>query len=228
MPRLALGRSLLAVSLGSLALGILAGPRPAAAQPAGNVTLDPFRPAIDSRGYLTVNASQVLGDREVSFGLGSLDWGHQLLRLDAQGSSYSIDNVVTATLIAAIGLSAGPAELEFGASLPLAILSGNRGPGIPGDPSTPNSGRTFGVDGQGMGNAGLHLKTRLHGARHGARFGLGVIASVYLPTPAKDRFLGESQVVPQLIGVVDKELGREGRLRISVNGGVRLRSATTF
>src|SRR5262245_26791115 len=125
MPRLAVGRSLLAVSLGSLAglaPGILVGTRPAAAQPAGNVTLDPFRPAIDSRGYLTVNASQVLGDREVSFGLGALDWGHQLLRLDADGRSYSIDNVVTATLIAAMGLHAGPAELEFGASLPLAIL----------------------------------------------------------------------------------------------------------
>ena len=45
---------------------------------------------------------------------------------------------------------------------------------------------------------------------------------------AKDRFLGETQVVPQLIGVVDKELGRERRLRISLNGGIRLRNTTTF
>ena len=33
-----------------------------------------FRPAIDSRGYLTINASQVLGHKELSFGLGSLDY----------------------------------------------------------------------------------------------------------------------------------------------------------
>src|SRR5262245_17310399 len=99
MPRLAGGRSLLVALIVTLWVAT------ARAQPAGNVTLDPFRPAIDSRGYLTVNASQVLGHRELSFGLGSLDWGHQLLRLDANGNSYSIDNMVTATLIAAIGLS---------------------------------------------------------------------------------------------------------------------------
>ncbi|HEY0993276.1 MAG TPA: hypothetical protein VGD80_39760, partial [Kofleriaceae bacterium] len=193
------------------------------------MTLNPFRPAIDSRGYLTVNASQVLGDRELSFGLGSLDWGHQLLRLDANGNSYSIDNMVTATLIAAIGLHVGPAELELGASAPLAIMNGNRGPAIPRDPGTPNSGRTFGVDGQGLGNVGLHLKTRLLSTSRGPRLGVGAIASVYLPTiGAKDRFLGESKLVPQLIGVVDKEIGRERRLRVSLNGGIRLRETTTF
>src|SRR6185436_16210246 len=202
---------------------------PASAEPAGNIDLNAFRPAMDSRGYLTVNASQVLGDRELSFGLGSLDWGHQLLRLDANGNSYSIDNMVTATLIAAIGLHAGPAELELGASVPLTIMNGNRGPAIPRDPGTPNSGRTFGVDGQGLGNVGLHLKTRLLNTSRGARIGVGVIASVYLPTiDAKDRFLGENQLVPQLIGVVDKELGRESRLRLSLNGGIRLRGTTTF
>jgi len=82
MPRLAIGRSSLVV--------LLSVASRAAAQPAGNVTLDAFRPAIDSRGYLTVNASQILGDRELSFGLGSLDWGHGLLKLDANGNSYSI------------------------------------------------------------------------------------------------------------------------------------------
>src|SRR4051794_14692833 len=99
MPRLAIGCALSAVL--SLASSV------ASAQPAGNVTLDPFRPAIDSRGYLTVNASQVLGDKQLSFGLGSLDWGHHLLRLDGDGKSYSIDDMVTATLIAAIGLRLG-------------------------------------------------------------------------------------------------------------------------
>ena len=221
MPRLAIGRSL------SIVLLFVASR--AVAQPAGNVTLDPFRPAIDSRGYLTVNASQVLGDGELSFGLGSLDWGHHLLKLDANGNSYSIDNMITATLIAAVGLHLGPAELELGASVPLRIMSGNRGPGTLGDPSIPNSDRTFGVDGQGLGNIGLHLKTRLLRTSRGPHVGLGVIASVYLPTIApKDRFLGETQLVPQLMGVLDKEFGREQRLRISLNGGIRLRSTTTF
>jgi len=215
MPRLALG------SLAFCLLAVLASR--AAAQPAGNVTLDAFRPAIDARGYLTVNASEVLGDGELSFGLGSLDWGHRLLVLDGAGNSYSIDDMVTATLVGAFGVRLGPAAFELGASLPLRIMSGSRGPASPGDPATPNDDRRFAVDGQGLGNVGLHLKARVVRARG---VGLGVIASAYLPTSTpKDRFLGETHVVPQLIGVVDAE---RGRLRVALNAGLRLRRTTTF
>ena len=164
-------------------------------------------------------------DGELSFGLGSLDWGHHLLSLDAGGKSYSIDDMITATLIAAVGLSAGPAELELGGSLPLTIMSGTRGPGMVGGAG----GNPFAVDGQGVGNIGLHLKARLASTSRGPHIGLAAIASLYLPTIApRDRFLGEDQWVPQLVGVVDKELGRERRLRLSFNGGIRLRRTTTF
>jgi outer membrane protein OmpA-like peptidoglycan-associated protein len=229
MPRLAIGRSLSitperVLGLASLVFAALGAGR-ATAQPAGNLTLDPFRPAIDSRGYLTVNASQVLGDHELSFGLGSLDWGHHLLELDADGKSYSIDDMITATLIAALGLHVGPAELEVGASLPLAIMSGTRGPGTAGGAG----GGPFVVDGQGIGSAGLHVKARLLSTSRGPRIGVAAIASVYLPSAApRDRFLGEDQIVPQLVGVVDREFGRERRLRLSLNAGIRLRRTTTF
>ena len=36
----------------------------ARAQVGGNIDLNAFRPAMDSRGYITVNASQVLGHTE--------------------------------------------------------------------------------------------------------------------------------------------------------------------
>jgi len=78
--------------------------------------------------------------------------GNGLLRLDAGGNSYSEkyrQHDHHATLIAAYGLHLGRAELEFGASLPLAIMNGNRGPGIPATPGT-NDGKTFGLDGQGL------------------------------------------------------------------------------
>src|SRR6478609_3721697 len=116
---------------------ILALASPVMAQPAGNIPLDTFRPAMDSRGYITVNASQVLGDREVSFGLGALDWGHHLLSLGSDSCSampnggpacYSVDNILTATLIGAFGVHAGPAELEFGISMPFVIMDGHRFP----------------------------------------------------------------------------------------------------
>src|SRR5688572_10073557 len=83
-------------------LGAALAAAPAHAQTAGSIDLGVFRPAIDSRGYLTINASQVLGHNELSFGLGSLDWGYKLLSFEGpMDTTYSIDNMFTATLIAA-------------------------------------------------------------------------------------------------------------------------------
>jgi OmpA-OmpF porin, OOP family len=203
----------------------------AGAEPAGNIDLNAFRPAMDSRGYLTVNASQVLGHKELSFGLGALDWGYGLLKLDGNGNTYSIDHIISATLITAFGVHAGPAELEFGASLPFLIMSGDRGPD--------REGLQFKVDGQGIGNLGLHFKTRFLKTSRRPNLGLGVMASVYLPTTSPtDRFLGEAKgamgasadgkVVPQVMGILDKEFGRTGALRVSLNGGIRIRGTETF
>ena len=189
----------------------------AAAQSAGNLTLDTFRPAIDSRGYLTINASQTLGDREVSFGMGALDWGHHLLSLQNGANTYAIDNMISATLIAAVGLHVGPAELEFGASVPFRIMAGDRAPDT--------VAKNYKVDGQGIGNVGLHVKTRF---LKRSSWGVGVIGSVYLPSASPTaKFMGESSTSGQLIGIIDKELV-DRRLRIAVNGGVRLRRQTTF
>ena len=209
-----------AARLTAAALILLVAARPAAAQPAGNLTLDPFRPPIDAHGYLTVNGSQSLSHRELSFGLGALGWGHRLLTLDGAGNAYAIDDVITATLVAAVGLRVGPAALELGASLPLAIVAGSRGM------TTTADGRTYRVDGQGVGDLGLHVKATLLRPRRGRPLGVAALAGVYLPTAStRDRFLGEAQVVPQLVGIADVELGR---LRLAINGGVRLRRTTTF
>ncbi len=210
----------------ALVLGCVA---PVAAQPAGNVDLSGFRPAMDSRGYLTVNASQTLGHGEFSFGLGSLDWGYKLLDFAGNGATYSVDNIITATLIAAVGIKLGPIDLELGASAPLRIMNGDRGPDFDGGTPTPNDDLDFKLDGQGLGNVGLHLKTRFLKSSKGPRIGLGVIASVYLPTvDPKNRWLGTDQVMPQIMGVLDKEFGRTARLRMALNAGIRIRSTRTF
>src|SRR5262245_30369261 len=90
----------------------IARPIAADAQSAGNIDLNQFRPAIDSRGDLTVNASQVLGPGDVSFGLGALDWGHTMLHFQNGPNEYAIQDVIAATLIAAYGMKFGPLELE--------------------------------------------------------------------------------------------------------------------
>jgi outer membrane protein OmpA-like peptidoglycan-associated protein len=208
-----------------------------AQEAAGNIPLDTFRPAMDSRGYLTVNASQVLGHKELSFGLGSLDWGYKMLGLgdkDACDSGsgppcYQINNMVTATLIAAFGLKLGPAELEFGASVPFVIMGGDRGPNSLGDPGTPNDDMEYKLDGQGIGNLGLHFKTRFLKTSRPPHLGLGVIASVYLPTvDPKNKWLGDAKAVPQIMGIIDKEFGRRSQLRLALNAGFRIRQEVTF
>ncbi len=213
----------------SLLLGVLATmlvAAPASAQRAGNLDLNAFRPAMDSRGYLTVNASEVLSHNDLSFGIGALDWGYKMLSFSGNGATYEVENVVAATFVAAYGLGLGPVELEIGASLPVVLMSGDRDPD---NRVSPTDVRRFKLDGQGLGNLGLHLKTRFLKSNRGPKIGLGVIASVYLPTvTTKDRFLGDSKAVPQIIGILDKPLGRTGRLRVALNGGIRLRPSTTF
>ena len=218
MPRLALGICLSAIL-----------PATALAQPAGDLSLDTFRPAIDSRGYLTLNASQPLGHKEVSFGLGSLAWGHKLLRFEEGTNTYEVKDVITATLVAAFGFHVGPAELEIAASVPLSILSGDRGPDEIGAPGDPNDDRDYKLDGQGLGNIGLHLKTRFIKSSRPPHVGLGVIASVFLPTTdPTERFIGEAKLNSQIIGILDKEFGRRGQLRLAINAGIRFRPTTTF
>jgi len=156
------------------------------------VAVDDFHPALDARGYLTQNGSQTLDHEELSFGLGSLEWGRHI--------DPSVHDMVTATLVSALGLDVGGLPLELGASLPLGIVSG--------DAST-----------QGVGDLGLYLKARL---AHAGPIGFGAIAGVYLPT-ANSAFLGEAGVTPQFTAVADAKLGR---FRFAVNGGVRVRSTT--
>jgi outer membrane protein OmpA-like peptidoglycan-associated protein len=203
-------------------LGVALAAAPARAQVGGRVDLSGFRPAIDSRGYLTINASQVLGHNELSFGLGSLDWGHGLLKLEGTGSTYTIENIFTATLIAAYGLKLGPVEIELGGSVPLRLMNGDRAP-------DPSADKDFKLDGQGLGSIGLHLKTRFLKTSRAPYVGLGVIGSIFLPTTdPKQRFLGEEALVPQVIGILDKEFGREARFRVAVNAGIRARKTQTF
>jgi len=109
-------------------------------------------PPVDSRGYLTLNGTSVLDNGDVSFGLGSLEWGRR--------PTATVNDAVSATLVGAIGLRLGPVPLELGASMPFTITSGA-------------------ADVQGVGDAGFHTKIGLLRAR---RIGLAAVGSVYAPT----------------------------------------------
>src|ERR1700740_1645139 len=92
------------------------------AQPA--FSLENFRPAVDSKGYVTVNASQILGHLDFSLGLvGS--YAHDVLDLSGQGARVDGEHYLTPRLQFALGLFKW---VEVGLSLPVHIMFGSRSP----------------------------------------------------------------------------------------------------
>ncbi len=198
-------------------------PKASMAQDGGNIELSFFRPAMDSRGYITVNASQVLGHKEFAFGLVT-NWGHNLLKFENGANQYAVQDIITPTLIGAFGLKLGPIELELGLSAPMVVMSGDRNPNTDGGtPDDPRDDERFGFEGQGLGDVGVHLKWRLLSTSKGPKVGLAFIGSLYFPSHSEDnKWLGEDGITPQIMAVVDKEFGE--RFRVALTGGIRLRT----
>jgi outer membrane protein OmpA-like peptidoglycan-associated protein len=208
------------VAAALLLAGALAVERTAQAQNGADIDIQAFRPAMDSRGYVTLNASQVLGHKELSFGLVTT-WRRGVIRLEDGDNVYEVRNLITPTLVGAIGLKLGAIELELGASVPFSVVSGDRGPDYDGIPAAPNDDENFKFEGQGLGDVGAHAKLRFLTTSKGKRIGLAVIASVYLPTATEtDKWLGDGQVTPQVLGVLDKEFG-DGKVKMAATGGFR-------
>ena len=214
-------------TLAAVCLALLAGlGTNARAQGSGGpIALQLFRPAIDSKGLITLDASQVLGHLDLSFGL-VLDYARRPFAVGGKTpaafggscvglcSVYAVDNMATGNLQAAIGLFK---HFELAIGLPLTFWSGDTNPNVTLG-TNPDGGA---IDAQGAGDIALHLKGRiLNTSKH--PIGLALLASVTLPTGGKDKFLGEGGVTlsPRLI--VDKDLFR-GRLRLVANVGARLR-----
>ena len=192
---------------------LTAAPALAVAGAGGDIELSAFRPAIDSRGYVTVDGADALESGQLSFGLVTT-WARGLLRLDGDGATYDVDDVVTPTLIAAYGL---PGGLELGLSMPFGVVSGTRTPiddnGTPMDPYDDDRRR---LAEQGLGDLGVHAKLELgRGALRGA-----VIGSALLPTASEAAWLGTGATSVSGRGVLEY---RRGRLRTAVTAGVRTR-----
>lgn len=186
-----------------------------------NINVNAFSPAMDSRGYVTINASQVLGHKELSFGLVTT-WRRNVISLENGDNKFTVNNLIVPTLIGAFGLKAGALEIEFGTSIPFVIMAGDRDPNWDGGtPATPNDDENFKFEGQGVGDIGIHAKVRFLNTSKGPKIGLAVVGSVILPTATEeDKWLGDRAVTPQAIVVVDKEFGG-GAFRVAANGGIR-------
>src|SRR5690242_14929294 len=85
----------------------------ATARAGGDIPLDAFRTAVDSRGFVTVDGAAVLDPGQPSFGLVTT-WSRKPLD--------TIDDMISPTLVGAIGVID---RAELGVALPLGIVSGD-------------------------------------------------------------------------------------------------------
>src|SRR2546423_3433983 len=198
-------------------LVVLASPR-ARAQDASApaFSLQNFRPAVDSKGYVTVNASQILGHLDFSLGLvGS--YAHDVLHLSGQGATLDVEHYLTPQLQFALGLFKW---VEVGLSLPVHIMFGSRAPKF--TDADPNHDDTLSFAGQYVGDLGFHAKARfLNTSKYPV--GLALLFSLYAPSGDAKKFLGEGQVTVRPEVIVDKEFGRDRRFKLALNLGALVR-----
>jgi OmpA-OmpF porin, OOP family len=214
------------------ALAFTLSPSPVQAQQPGKLQRGPidlqvFRPAVDSKGFITLNASQILGPKDFSFGLVST-WARTPLELEGtvqgEASSLSVDNLITSTFVGAVGIFARrQIGLELGLAVPINIMSGTGKPRDPGPSAETNDDRDYKFDAQGLGDIVVHPKLRISNASRN-KVGLSIIPSLVLPTGDDEAFFGEGQFIFQPSVVVDTELGRQGWFRAAINVGARLRT----
>jgi outer membrane protein OmpA-like peptidoglycan-associated protein len=213
------------LGVGALALCALLLATPAFAQDAKGDTfnLQLFRPAVDSKGYITVNASQILGHLDFSIGLVGT-WAHNVLNLYNNGNSFEVNELITPQVQAALGLFKW---IEVGVSLPVGIMYGDRGPDYK-SPSSNNLNNDLSFSGQFVGDVGIHLKGRfLNTSKYPV--GLGLLTSIYTPSGDSKKFLGEGQVSIRPEVIVDREWGFSRRIKTALNVGALIRPhANTF
>lgn len=228
----------IALVLALLAYAAASGPA-LAQENGGPIDIQLFRPAVDSKGYITLNASQPLGHLDLSFGL-VVNWAYNVLQMHgAQGvdgawctedgdagtttcdlasestnpvvpSRYDIANLVTGHLQAALGLFK---HFEVGIGFPVTIWTGNMDPNV----DDTDSGD---ISAQGIGDLGFHLKGRiLNTSKHPV--GLGIVLSTYFPTGDPEKFMSSGGITIAPSVIVDREFLR-GRVSLAVNIGARI------
>jgi outer membrane protein OmpA-like peptidoglycan-associated protein len=209
------------------------------------IDLQVFRPAADTKGYITLNGAQILSPLGVSFGLIStgawkplnLDAGTKLYNGQPQSNSVAMNFVLTTTLQGAIGIfNTDHIGLQFGLALPIGITSGEA---LPYDPGAANGvqyngGQSNGsnddthyqMNFQGLGDLALVPKLRILNPSRTA-LGIAIIPGLILPTGDKAKFLGEGQTIFQPQAIVEMNWGRAGVFRTALNLGMRIRTGGT-
>ena len=192
------------------------------------VDLEIFRPAMDSKGFVTVNSSAVLGQWDLSFGLVTsyarrpLQFtGTGMFGTPAQTNTFSVETLVRPSLQGAVGfLSLPHLGGELGIIVPMGIVAGQQ------HARRHTATKEWTFANQGLGDIQIHPKLRfLNATRRG--LGFAIMPSVILGTGDKNSFLGEGKTIFQPMAILDTELGYLGRFRAAINAGMRIRGSSS-
>jgi outer membrane protein OmpA-like peptidoglycan-associated protein len=181
-----------------------------------------FRPAMDSKGLFTVNGSDIIGDRALSFGL-VIDYANTLLRTPFD--SQLIDHSFQGTLQANYGIAN---QVVVGLDLPIDLMSGKQQNNAMAmqQPLYVGKWSQDKLDFQGVGFVGAHAKWRITRVERGFGLALGLQVGVGLGDAAANAAADPGFFYwPMLIA--EKRFGPRGQFRIALNGGYRGHSASS-
>ena len=239
----------------AILLSILGLPALAQAQakdvraPAGNgdgLDTHLFRPAVDSKGFFSVNGSDILGAKNLSFGL-VLDYGRNLMRTRAtrvpngqvtneQGQTVEdqckdescvvspgqggtgVPALVPNSIQGTFGFNYGVANIGVvGLSIPVILMTGDAAYGVGPTGNTYNSAE---LNAQKISSLALHGKFRI--TRVDRTVGLAAVVQAGIPIASAPRDLGADPGFwfwPQL--VVENQFGSTRAFHVGVNAGYR-------
>lgn len=203
-----------------------------------------FRPAVDSKGFVTVNGTDILGDGSISFGL-VLDYGQSLLRTNsdqeavnedgvpcgqgncegqqfpspesAHGVSALIENSFQGTFQFNYGIAN---EVVVGLQVPVVLMTGDPAYNIGPDPELAGGNyNTVALDEESINSLSLHAKWRL--TRVDKTVGVALLGQIGLPVGDASSNLGGEPGFwywPQV--ALEHRFGDSG-VRIGANLGYR-------
>lgn len=202
---------------GALLVVLLGGASTGAAQEFREISVERFRPAMDSGGVLNIESGSTPGHMKLQtsvFFSGEAD----LVTIERQRDDTSMElgallaHRVGAELGVALGLGS---RLEIGASIPVVFSQGAEE--IPGTPAG-------GLAGEGIGDARLAGKYQLL-RRSSAGLDLAILPAVTVPTATAEAFFGERSATA---GISVAGSRRFGAVSLAANAGFLARKNITL
>jgi outer membrane protein OmpA-like peptidoglycan-associated protein len=205
-----------------------------------------FRPAVDSKGFFSVNGSDILGAKNLSFGL-VLDYGKNLMRtrssrvpngtitndeqmmvpgkcedetciVDAGEGGTGVKALVPNSIQGTFGFNYGVANIGVvGLSIPVILMTGDAAYGVGPTGNTYNSAE---LNAQKISSLALHGKFRI--TRVDRMIGLAAVVQAGIPIASAPRDLGADPGFwywPQL--VAENQFGSTRAFHVGVNVGYR-------